>query len=105
YYRCASRHALSSCARCHLSHSAGVPLGLLQRIMAWINEHTVSRVQCHPRVAGDVNPDMNVRCAAEIPDESRTFQSPVVPFAVITQIAFLIKCQAAAIETALFLQA
>ena len=48
---------------------------------------------------------MDVRRATEIPDERRPFQPPVVPLAVVADVAFAIKGQAALIQAALSLQA
>src|SRR5262245_38647879 len=62
-------------------------------------------IQRHGRIGGDVDPDVDVRLAAEVPDKRRAFQSPVVPFAVVTDVAFLVEGQAAFIDAALLLQA
>src|SRR5579871_4486797 len=58
------------------------------------------RVQLYARVVGDIDPDVNVRAAAEIPDERRPFQSPVVPDAVVADARVLVEGQAAVIQTA-----
>ena len=51
-------------------------------------------VERHRRVVGDVDPDVDVRLAAEVPDERRAFQPPVVPLAVVADVAFLVERQA-----------
>ena len=48
---------------------------------------------------------MDVRVAAEVPDEGRPFEPPVVPFAVVAQIVLLIESQVARFQTALTPQA
>jgi hypothetical protein len=44
---------------------------------------------------------MNVWIATEVPDKRRTFQSPVVPEIVFSQVTFLIESQVAGVETSL----
>ena len=50
-------------------------------------------------ILGNMDPDMHVRKTAEVPDERRTFDAPVVPLAVVAQIVLLIKCQAAGLQS------
>ena len=38
-----------------------------------------------------MNPCVNMRCSAEIPDHIRAFDSPVIPDSVIADVAFAIK--------------
>ncbi len=47
------------------------------------------RIRLHRRIVGDVDPDVDVRVAAEVPDERRAFQPPVVPDAVVADVAVL----------------
>ena len=48
---------------------------------------------------------MDMRLAAEVPDERRTFQTPVVPDSVFAKVTFLVKGESAGIQTALDFQA
>jgi hypothetical protein len=52
----------------------------------------------------DVDPDVHVRVAAEIPDKGRAFDPPVVPFTFLAQRVFLVEDQVALVEAALLLQ-
>ena len=51
-----------------------------------------------------INPNMHVRFAAEIPDERRAFEPPVVPGPVFAKIPFLVESEPTGIETALDFQ-
>src|SRR5690349_19546019 len=55
-------------------------------------------------IVADIDPDMNMGGAPEVPDKGGAFQSPVVPFPIIAEVAFLVEGQAAHVETALPLQ-
>src|SRR5262249_19202626 len=57
------------------------------------------------RVVGDVDPDVDVREAAVVPDERRPLQPPVVPLAVLAEVAFLVEGQVALVEAAQLAQA
>src|SRR5262249_9864122 len=54
---------------------------------------------------GDVDPDVNVGFAAEVPDEGWAFKTPIVPDAIVAEIAFLVEGEVALIQTALGIQA
>src|SRR5437667_2365673 len=75
------------------------PLPLDQKTAA------MSGVQLYRRVVGHVDPDMHVRMAAEVPDEGGPLQPPVVPLAVVADVAVLVKRQAALIQSTLAPQA
>src|SRR2546430_14904293 len=62
-------------------------------------------VELHARVVGHVHPDVDVRLAAEVPDERRPLAPPVVPDAVLADVAVLVERQAALVEAAGPLQA
>ena len=48
-----------------------------------------------------IDPHVHMWGAAEIPDKRRAFESPVVPNAVVAEIALLVKSQAACVQAAL----
>ena len=56
-------------------------------------------------VVGYVDPNMDVWRATEVPDERRPFQSPVVPHAIVADIAVRVESQTALVETTLPLEA
>ena len=59
----------------------------------------------HRGIGGDIDPNVNVWRAAEMPDERRPFQPPIVPHTVLTDIAVRVEDEAALVEAALFLEA
>lgn len=50
-------------------------------------------VQLDRRIIRHVDPYVDVRFAAEVPDEGRAFQAPNVPNAVITQVPLFVEGQ------------
>src|SRR4051812_6884501 len=48
---------------------------------------------------------MNVRLAAEIPDEGRAFQPPAIPHAVVADVAVLVEGERALVQAALRFEA
>src|SRR4051812_27315170 len=56
------------------------------------------------RLLGEVGPCVDVRRAAEIPDHRRSVQTPDVPHAVITDIAFLEEGHAQAVQSAVLVE-
>ncbi len=52
----------------------------------------------------EVDPGVYVRCASEVPDEGRTFQTPDIPLLVAAQIFVLVELQMNPIETAVGLE-
>jgi len=57
------------------------------------------------RGSSHVDPHVDVRGAAEVPDEGRAFQPPNVPDAVVAQVLVLVERQRAAFQSAFVLQA
>src|SRR5688572_20334069 len=57
------------------------------------------------RIAGHMNPDVDVRVAAEVPDECRTLQPPVVPLACLAERVLPVHDQVALLQPALLSQA
>src|SRR5262249_11462982 len=80
-------------------------VSLCHPAMGSIGPLKILGVQRDGWIVGHVDPDVDVRLAPEIPDERRTFQTPVVPFAVVADIAFLVEGQAARIQAALLFHA
>src|SRR5436309_3564894 len=58
----------------------------------------IPRIERHGRVISHVNPDVHVRMPAEVPDERRAFEPPIVPFAVVADVAVLVEREPAFIE-------
>src|SRR5262249_6308986 len=77
------------------------------RASSWscLFENLAFGIQLHRRIVTDIDPDVYVRLAAEVPDERRTFQPPVVPFFVVAQVAVLVERETAGVEPALLLEA
>ena len=63
------------------------------------------RVELDARIIGDVDPHVDVRCAAEMPHERRAFQSPVVPDLILADVVIGEECQVTSVQASLALQA
>ena len=53
---------------------------------AGLTQTSAMRIQWHIGIVRNIHPDVNVRCAAEVPDERRSFQTPHVPLPVVAKI-------------------
>jgi hypothetical protein len=56
-------------------------------------------------VIRDVDPDMDVGCATEVPNETWAFQSPIIPNAILSDVLVGVKSEMEAIESSLFREA
>ena len=66
-----------------------------------LHHRILKRIQLWRGIIGDIHPDVDVWSAAEIPDEGRAFESPVIIYAVIAEVAFLVEREITLIEPAL----
>ena len=67
-------------------------------------DRILKRVQRDFGRISNVDPHVDVRCTAEVPDERWPLQPPVIPDSIVAQVAFLVKCQVARVEAALRFQ-
>src|SRR5437879_3749398 len=51
---------------------------------------STASIQLHRRIISHVDPDVDVRLAAEVPDESRPFEAPVVPLLIAADVAVVL---------------
>ena len=63
------------------------------------------RIGFHFVGLGDVDPNMNVRCTTKVPHERWTFESPIVPDAIVADIVIGEERKMTRIDSALRLQA
>ena len=63
-------------------HSNRRPIDSIGRL----NGGVVLGIELDVGTVGDVDPDVNVRRTAEVPNEGWSFQAPVVPDAILTDV-------------------